>query len=72
VFFPLSCLPESWQPLFALNPLVPILENVRRVTLEGMLPHWESWAAVTLAGLVVTSLGLMGFLRSKDAFADVL
>jgi lipopolysaccharide transport system permease protein len=72
VFFPLSCLPPAWQPLFSLNPLVPILENVRRVTLEGMLPHWESWAAVTIAGLVITSLGLMGFLRSKNAFADVL
>jgi lipopolysaccharide transport system permease protein len=72
IFYPLSRLPAPLQSVLCFNPLVPIVENVRRVTLLGMLPEWLSWFAVTLVSALVAMAGLSWFMRSKSAFADVL
>lgn len=72
VFYPLSRLPESYQPILALNPLAPLVVNFRRVTLEGLPPDWPSWCLVSLFSLLVGMAGYTWFVRSKNAFADVL
>jgi len=72
VFYPLSALPPAWQPILALNPLVSILEDVRRVCLAGLPPQWLGWSAVTAFSLAAALAGLFGFLRARAAFADYL
>ena len=72
VFFPVSSVPPALQRLLCLNPLVAIIENVRRVSLQGLLPQWNLWALTTLAGVVVVMAGLAWFTHLKSAFADVL
>jgi lipopolysaccharide transport system permease protein len=72
VFYPLSNLPPSWQPALACNPLVPIIEDVRRVCLQGLAPAWKAWTLVTAMSILVCLGGLHWFMRSKNAFADVL
>lgn len=72
VFFPFSSLPPDWQPVLCWNPLVMILENGRRVAFEGVLPNWGAWAATTAAGFAVAAVGLAGFMKSKNAFSDVI
>lgn len=72
VFYPLSALPASWRPYFYLNPLVSIIEDVRRVSLQGSPPNWPVWCAVSCFSAVLAVAGLTWFMKSKDAFADVL
>lgn len=72
IFYPLSALPAAWQPFFYLNPLVPIIEDVRRVTLQGCLPNWPVWCGVTFFSALLAVAGLTWFMKSKNAFADVL
>jgi lipopolysaccharide transport system permease protein len=72
VFYPVSSLPPNWRPLMAFNPVANVIEDVRRVTLQGLPPCWNIWAATTCFGALATVLGLMWFIRSKNAFADVL
>jgi len=72
VFYPLSSLPAELQPVVSLNPLVPIIEDVRRVCLQGMLPQSTTWIPATLLSLGLTKAGLFWFMKSKNAFADVL
>jgi lipopolysaccharide transport system permease protein len=72
IFYPLSRLSPQLQSVLCLNPLVPIIEDVRRVTLRGALPNWSVWCVVTLAGAMVAAAGLGWFMKSKNAFADVL
>jgi lipopolysaccharide transport system permease protein len=72
VFFPLSAVPAAWQKLLCFNPMVPILEDVRRVCLQGLLPQWPIWSLTTLAGMLVAMAGLAWFMKLKTAFADVL
>jgi lipopolysaccharide transport system permease protein len=72
VFYPLSKLPASIQPVLLLNPLAPIIDNFRRITVECVLPDWSAWLGVTLLGGVVAASGFAIFVKSKNAFADVL
>lgn len=72
VFFPLSSLPPTWARLMTFNPLAVVVENVRRVLLDGVAPCWDQWAATMLLGAIVLAGGLLWFMRSKNAFADVL
>ncbi len=72
IFYPLSALPARWRSFFYLNPLVSIIEDVRRVTLEGLTPHWPMWGAVSLFSVLFATAGLAWFMKSKHAFADVL
>jgi lipopolysaccharide transport system permease protein len=72
IFYPISALPAKYQHLLILNPLVSIIENIRRTALWGQWPVWRWWAIVTLGSLVLMQIGYYWFDRSRKAFADVL
>ena len=72
VFYPLSSLPADCRWAFKLNPLVPIIEDVRRVCLMGTMPDWPSWLATMLVSALAAMAGLFWFMKSKNAFADVV
>ena len=72
VFYPLSALPERWQPLLQLNPMVLVIEQTRRVAVAGEMPTlaYLGWGSVL--GLVVCELGFRAFQKARRGFADVL
>jgi lipopolysaccharide transport system permease protein len=72
VFFAIALLPASYQRILLLNPLVTILDNVRRTALWGEPIHWRSWSIATVGSLIVFQLGYAWFMRTKKAFADVI
>jgi lipopolysaccharide transport system permease protein len=72
IFFPVSALPGRWQPILALNPLAIVIEQTRRVAIQGSNPQ---------LGYLVAGIGLTAFAcelcyrvfqKSKRAFADVI
>ena len=72
VIYPLSAAPESLRTVLRLNPLTIIVENARRVLIEGHPPEWTWLIVVTIASLAVFQLGYIWFMMSKRAFADVI
>jgi lipopolysaccharide transport system permease protein len=72
VFFAVALLPATAQKILLLNPLVTILENVRRTALWGEPIHWRPWALAMVLGVVLMQLGYAWFMRSRKAFADVI
>jgi lipopolysaccharide transport system permease protein len=72
VIYPLSAAPESLRTVLRLNPLTIIVENARRVLIEGHPPEWTWLIVVTIASLAVFQLGYLWFMMSKRAFADVI
>jgi lipopolysaccharide transport system permease protein len=72
VFYPVSALPERWQPWLQLNPLVPWIEQTRRVLVGGQAPNWSLVLSGSLLGLLVCELSYRGFQRARRGFADVL
>ena len=72
VFFPTSALPPHWRPYLILNPLAQVIEETRRVAIQGKAPDIAYLIIGTLAGLLTAELGCRFFQRAKRAFADVL
>ncbi len=72
IFYPREALPLSLQPIATWNPLSAMVENVRRVTVLGLEPHWANLAVSLLVGVLVCCLGHAWFASTKRAFADVI
>ena len=72
IFFPVSALPVRWQPLLGLNPLAQVIEQTRRVAIQGL--HPQPGYLVTGIGItiLVCELSFRVFQKSKGAFADVI
>jgi ABC-type polysaccharide/polyol phosphate export permease len=54
-----------------LNPLVPVLDGLRRTVLQGLPPDWLSLVAGTISSLLVLLGGFVLFKRLETGIADV-
>jgi lipopolysaccharide transport system permease protein len=72
IFFPVSALPALWQPLLGLNPLAQVIEQTRRVAVQGLDPGLSYLVIGTGLMMLACELSFRAFQRSKGAFADVL
>jgi lipopolysaccharide transport system permease protein len=72
VFYPISALPEKYQPWVMLNPLTFIIEQAREVLIWGRLPNWTGLGIYSLAALASAWLGYAWFQKTRKGFADVL
>ena len=72
VIYSIDAVDNRWKMLLFLNPLTFIVENMRRVTIEGReIVLWQMGAE--LAGIVILSFVVYRiFIRIERAFADVI
>lgn len=72
VVYPLSMVPENWRWLYAINPMVFIIEGFRYAFMgQGTVYLWQ--IAVSFAvGVVVVTLGLIMFNRTQRTCVDIL
>jgi lipopolysaccharide transport system permease protein len=72
IFYPLSALPERYQPWLRLNPLVVIIAESRKVLLFGSPPDWDLLGIAMLMGVLTAAAGFWWFQKTRKGFADVL
>ena len=72
VFYPISSLPEIYQSLFYINPLVPIIEQTRDVLYFGREPNLYMILLSWLVGFFVSWCGYIWFQKTRKGFADVI
>lgn len=72
VFYPLSALPSQWQPLLQLNPIVLVIEQTRRVAVNGQLPSLSYLVLGGLLGFLACEFAFRSFQKARRGFADVL
>jgi lipopolysaccharide transport system permease protein len=72
VAYPLSLVPDSYRPLFLLNPLTGIVEGLRAVLVFGRAPEWEVVAVSAALTMTLFVLALVLFKRVDKYFADVI
>ena len=72
VFYPLSALPQRYQSLLRLNPLVLIITESRKVLIYGNLPDWFSLGVALFLGFLLAITGFWWFQKTRKGFADVL
>lgn len=71
VFYPSSLLSENRRLIFAINPLVGILEGFR-ASLFGTAFNWQIIGISCASILVLVMLSLFVFKRMEDDFADLI
>lgn len=72
VFFPLSAIPEAFQPVIKLNPLSFLIGQAREVLVWGRLPDFAGLALYTAGGAFAAWVGYAWFQGTRKGFADVL
>jgi homopolymeric O-antigen transport system permease protein len=72
IAYPASVVPHRWQNLYALNPMVGILEGLRwSLTGKGPFPAPLLGVSVAIT-LVLLLTGLFYFVQTEDTFADFI
>jgi lipopolysaccharide transport system permease protein len=72
VAYPLSAVPERYQPFFLLNPLTGIVEGLRAVLVFGREPDWTVVGISAALSVGVFAAALLLFKRTDKYFADVI
>jgi lipopolysaccharide transport system permease protein len=72
VVYPLSAVPAAYRGWYVLNPMVGVIENFRRVVLQGIEPEWYSLAMA--AGMTAALFpAAYGYFKHREAtMADVI
>lgn len=70
IVYPLSLVPERWQLLYALNPMVGVI-TAFRTGLFGLAVPWGVLGVSLLSSLAMMALGIAYFRRNEPRFADV-
>lgn len=72
VFYPAAIVPPQVKPFLGLNPLSPIIESLRQITLSGTLPDLSLIWGALLSGIIILSLGWACFQLWRHQFMDLL
>jgi lipopolysaccharide transport system permease protein len=71
IVYPMSIVPERYRTVYALNPMVGVIEGFRSSLLGTTTVPWSTIGISALAGAVLMVSGTYYFHRMEDAFADV-
>lgn len=71
VVYPTSLVPGAFRYLYALNPMVGVIEGFRASLLGATPMPWDLIAIGSVSALVIFSMGMRYFVRREAAFADV-
>jgi lipopolysaccharide transport system permease protein len=72
VFYPISALPEQYQRVLRLNPLVHIINESRKSLVLGEVPDWISILVALSISLAIAFAGFWWFQKVRKGFADVI
>jgi lipopolysaccharide transport system permease protein len=72
VVYPLSAVPQRLRGLYALNPMVGVIENFRRVMLQGTAPDFYSLGISVLVAAILLPAAYLYFKRVEATMADII
>ncbi len=72
IFYQADMVPELFQPLYSLNPMVPLIAAYRAILLEGKSPSWISLGVLSLVTAVVLPIGHAIFRHQGRRFVEEL
>ena len=73
VGFASSIVPEKWRLLYALNPMVGVIDGFRWALLKGSVElYWPGMALSTALSVVLLATGLWFFRKAERILADVI
>ena len=72
IFYPPDIVPDSVSRFLVLNPILPIIESIRQISLSGNLPDMTLIIHSLVSGLIVLVIGAMAFSSWRSQFMDLL
>lgn len=72
IFYPADIVPEKVKTFLLLNPLSPIIESLRQISLSGAPPNLSLIGGSLLSGLIILMLGWLCFQWWRPNFMDLL
>lgn len=72
IFYPASMLENRYGWILELNFIAWIIDECRNVVFDGVTPNLLHLALLTAFAAVIAALGYWWFMKTKEAFADVL
>ncbi len=72
IVYPITILPESLQPLMALNPMASLMAAYQNILVFGLWPDWVSLWPVTLLALLLCVWGMRLFRKNAGEMVDEL
>ena len=72
IFYPVSALPDRWQPVLSLNPLVLVIEQTRGILVAGQRPSLFYLALGLPLSVVLCEMCFRLFQKARRGFADVM
>ncbi len=76
IIFPLERLmgmvPDGWHWVLRLNIIASVVDDARRIVLEGISPDWYWLIVNTIAASALLLIGYAWFMSRKKDFADVV
>lgn len=72
VFYPAEIVPSAVKPFLFFNPLIPIIESIRQISLSGSLPDMILVLHSFLNGIILLVLGWIYFRSWQKNFMDLL
>lgn len=72
IVYPSSLLPEAWRPLYAINPMVGVIEGFRWALLGTETPPGPMVGVSAVAAIALLASGTLYFRRVERTLADVV
>jgi lipopolysaccharide transport system permease protein len=72
IVYPVTLVPERFQAIYALNPMVGVIEGFRWSLLGTASPNWNAIGVSAVMISLVLLSGLYYFRRAESWFADVI
>ncbi len=72
VFYPAEIVPAAVKSFLLLNPLIPIIESIRQISLSGSLPDLSLILHSLFNGIILLVLGWICFRSWQKNFMDLL
>lgn len=73
VGFNSNVIPEKWRLVYALNPMVGVIDGFRWCLLRGeQVIHWDAMAVSVGVSLILFVIGIRQFRKMEKSFADLI
>jgi lipopolysaccharide transport system permease protein len=72
VIYPITMIPERFRVLYALNPMVGIVDSYRRVIVQGEAPDPTYLGLSVVVSMLLALGGYIYFKHSEGVFADLI
>ncbi|MBW3655398.1 MAG: ABC transporter permease, partial [Gemmatimonadetes bacterium] len=71
IVYPASLVPERYRALYALNPMVGVIEGMRSALFGTAALDWAGFAVSVTAAALLFLTGTLYFRQTERVFADV-